>query len=250
MKKFAALLLFALPSLLLLHSCNKKDPDTVAPYAKLSVSFSNEVDGTPVSIGPMSYTNAAGNKYSVSLLKYYISNFTLVKADGSAQAFSNHNLIDAALPASQTFSFDSVANGDYTAVRFNMGVDFEHNHTGAQEGDLDPAKGMIWAWKTGYIFFKHEGDFIDSTGATKSVMFHYGTDFALVTVTVPISKLSISGADRKLFLKFNLNALYANPNRINFNADNNHMSTDAADGPWLTSMGQNFKNAFQFSKAE
>src|SRR4051812_3638213 len=103
----------ALLCLSLLSSCTKKDPEPSVPqYSKLQVSFANEVDGQALGLGPMSYTNAAGNKYSVDLLKYYVTNFTLIKADGTEKNYKNYNLIDASNAASQTFTLDSVLNGE------------------------------------------------------------------------------------------------------------------------------------------
>ncbi len=235
----------------LLAACNKSDGDATGPSsAKLNVSFSNEAGGQPVALGPLSYTNASGNKYGVDLLKYYVTNFTLVKGDGSERNFKTYNLIDASRPESLSFTLDSVANGDYTAVRFCLGVDSARNHTGAQDGALDPVNGMIWTWSTGYIFFKHEGNYVDASGATRPLVFHYGNDPSLVKVTVPLTKLTVSGKDRRLFLRFNLDSLYAAPNKIDFNSDNNRMSSQRDDFFWLAAMSANFGHAFQYVKAD
>jgi hypothetical protein len=230
-------------------SCKKDDNPPVATQGKVTVSVANEVDGVPVVFGPMNYTNASGNKYGVDVLKYYISHFTLVKADGSERVYKNHELIDASLPETPSFTLDSVQNGDYTAVKFYLGVDFEHNHTGAQEGDLDPMNGMIWTWSTGYMFFKHEGNFKDSAGGSRTLVFHFGADDYLPTITVPISKLTVAGNARKLFLKFNLNSVYTSPHTINFNDDNSRMS-GIGDEMWMYMMQKNLADAFQFDKAE
>jgi hypothetical protein len=230
-------------------SCKKNDP-AVAPYGQVTVSFVNEVDGQALELGPMKYTNAAGDKYGVDLLKYYISNFTLVKADGTKRNFGTHELIDASKPESLSFILDSVANGDYTSVEFLLGVDYEHNYTGDQEGDLDPSLGMFWTWSTGYTFFKHEGFFKDSTGAAQPLVFHLATDRALVEVSLPIASLPVAGNNRKLFLTFNLASAYTSPNDIDFDVDNNRMSTRAEDGTWLNQMQINLTNAFSYNKAE
>jgi hypothetical protein len=233
----------------LFSSC-KKSENGVAPYGKLKVVFSNEIDGQPIALGPLNYTNAAGNKYSVDLLKYYVSNVTLVKADASEKNFHNYVLIDASDSSSLSFTLDSVATGDYTSVKFSLGIDYEHNHTGNQEGALDPVHGMLWSWSTGYIFFKHEGNYKDSTGTNRPLTFHYATDNALTPITVPITKLEIAGNTRKLFLKFNLNSAYTTPGTIDFVQDNIHMSSGANDFFWLQSMKLNFADAFSYDKAE
>lgn len=45
----------------------------------------------------------------------------------------------------------------YDAFRFNPGIDSLENVSGAFGGDLDPTKGMYWAWHSGDINFKLEG---------------------------------------------------------------------------------------------
>lgn len=230
-----------------ISSC-KKDP--TAPSGNLEVSFANVAGGQPVSLGPIAYTNAAGNRYSVDMLKYYITNFTLVKADGTEKNFRNYELIDADVPASQSFTLKDVPNGEYTAVKFYVGVDSTRNRDATQEGDLDPAGSMVWTWNTGYIFFKHEGSYVDTAGQTKTLFFHFGTDVALAQVTVPLTKLNISGNNRKLYLKFDLNRLYSNPEMIDFNYDNNRMSTSRDDIFWINAMKRNFAQAFYYDKAE
>ena len=45
-------------------------------------------------------------------------------------------------------------------------------------------------------------------------------------------------------LRFDLASAYTSPGNIDFNADNNHMSTDAADGPWINAMRNNLADAF------
>jgi hypothetical protein len=53
--------------------------------------------------------------------------------------------------------FNIAANLVYNRVTFNIGVDSNTNVAGILTGDLDPRKGMYWAWQSGYINFKIEG---------------------------------------------------------------------------------------------
>lgn len=249
--KIVYFLAAGLLGIVLFASCKKDDTPAISATGKITVTFRNEVDGQPVVLGPLAYTNGAGNKYSVDLLKYYVSNFVLIKADGTEQTFGIHKLINANDPASLNLTLDSVRNGDYTSVRFLLGVDSLHNHTGAQAGDLDPVNGMIWTWNTGYIFYKHEGNYITKTGDTASVVFHLGTDHALNTITVPISKFTVAGNSRKILLKFNLNSAYSSPdNNMDFNIDNNHMSSGPDEGFWIHDMKNYMSDAFSAEKAD
>jgi len=239
-------------SCLITTSCKKKN-DNAAPISttgKLTIKMNNEVSGQPVTFGQLIYTNASGSLYRIDLLKYYISNFTLIKDDNTENNFANYKLINAADTTTCNFSFDSVANGSYTAVRFYLGVDSARNHTGAQTGDLDPINGMIWTWNTGYMFFKHEGGFINDTGGTSPLTFHYGTDIALATVDIPVTKFDIKGDNHILYLKFDLNKLYDTPTVMTFNNSNIHESTLALDMPWIYRLKGNFPGAFSFDKVQ
>lgn len=239
--------------LTVLSACDRKiiEPP-VAQEASLSLRIVNKVGLDTLVLGEMKYTNAAGNQYQVDMLKYYISNIVLVKEDGTEWKAGNHDLIDAEIDSSANIVLKKIPNGTYKKMRFFVGVDSLHNHTGAQEGDLNPIYGMIWTWNTGYIFFKHEGYFKDNVGALKPLTYHFGTDKALTTVEVPFTgnELTILGEDRKVSLNFDLNSTYDSPNVVNFINNNNHQSTSSFDDRWIDDLKANFADAFSIGKIE
>lgn len=244
MKKNLVLFLFAV---LTLSAC-KKNP---APptKGKLTIKFNHQINGQALTNGQLNYTNAAGNKYSVSLFKYFISNVVLVKDDNTEVKLNNYDLINAFEPANfSTVEASDLPYGNYTSIRFYMGVDSARNHNGAQDGDLDPAYGMIWDWNTGYIFFKHEGKFITTIGDTIDLQYHLGTDRALSTINIPIT-LNMDAETKKVNLLFDLNKMYNSP-VINFNDGPNRQSTNAADFNWINEMSSNTVDAFTFMNQE
>lgn len=111
------------------------------------------------------YTNAAGEQFSVDMFKYFISNIQLVRADGTVWTVpqdSSYFLVDEENAASQRIAISAVPEGDYTAVRWVIGVDSMRNTKDVQfrTGALDvggAAQGMYWSWNSGYIFVKLEG---------------------------------------------------------------------------------------------
>ncbi len=249
-------ILSALALIVTTDACRTKDkpltPVSPVPRTKgkLTIKFVNDVDGHTIMFDTLAYTNTAGNKYSVGLLKYYVSNFTLVKQDSSTINFANYKLINAADTATCHFAFDSVANGDYTAIRFYLGIDSGHNHSGTQAGDLDPINAMIWSWNTGYMFLKHEGLFVPTAGGTSILAYHYGTDIALAKVDIPLGAFAVSNNDRTIVIRFNLNTLYSAPIVVDFNNNNIHESTTFDDVPWINSLKRNFASAFTLSSVE
>jgi hypothetical protein len=227
-------------------ACKKQSASTEGP---LTIQFQNSCQNQPIIYGQYNYTNAAGNRYAIKLLKYFVTNVVLVKDDNSEVALKNYDLMDAF----NTNSFSTIENaavpyGNYTKMRFYMGVDKDRNHSGAQDGDLDPIHNMIWTWATGYLFMKHEGTFINTNGDTVAMEFHLGTDPALPNVEIPIS-LNMQEGVKRMNIGFDLNKMYNNP-IIDFNTQAIRHSTSATDATWITQMKDNTNDAFTFINVE
>lgn len=245
--------LYLLLAVSLFWGCDRKIIEPPVPSeANVKLRMNHKVGADSLILGQMNYTNAAGNQYQVDMLKYYITNITLIKADGTEWKSNNYDLVDVGIDSSANISLAKIPNGTYQKMRFYIGVDSVRNHTGAQEGDLNPIYGMIWTWNTGYIFFKHEGYFKDASGALKSLTYHFGTDRALTTVEVPFSGngLEIKGVDKKMTVNFDLNSTYESPNKVNFINNNNHQSTSSFDDRWIKDLKENFADAFTIGKIE
>lgn len=202
--------------------------------------FENYVDAAPLQLGPLSFSNQAGNVYSIDLLKYYISNVRFFNQGSEVYAAPNYELIDAAVPTSLNFDMP-VPIGSFDEVRFLLGVDSARNYSGAQNGELDPVYGMFWDWSTGYIYFKHEGQFIDSTGATQPLVYHFGALPALREHPFSAVFAVAAGQTRTIRFRFNLNKLYRAPNIVDFNGNNIH----SGGANWITTIRENFQDAFQ-----
>lgn len=231
----------------ILAACTKnQDENPVPSNGVINFRFSNVVGTDPLQLGQLVYANAAGNLWQADLLKYYVSNVTLVRSDSSTHDLGNYDLIDEEVPESKSFQSTAVPNGTYTALRFLVGIDSARNNDLDQSGDLDPSYGMFWPWNTGYIFFKHEGYYQDSSGAIQPLLFHYGTDLSLVTVELPVN-LTVRGNQKSIDIAFDLQSLYNSPNIIDFNVDNYHQSTFGSERSWIEAMKQNLSAAFRIT---
>jgi hypothetical protein len=243
--------LLFISTIILIASCKqpKKPIDIVAnTQANVAINFINQAGGVNITEGPLNYTNSAGNLYSVDLLKYYVTNVVLIKDDGSEFKLNNYDLINAFDANYSKVNAVNVPNGTYTSMKFYLGVDPSRNHSGAQDGDLDPKNNMIWTWSTGYIFFKHEGFYKDLSGTNTVIQFHLGTDAALSTVQIPIS-LSVAGENKTMNIVFDLNKMYNSP-MLDFNLGNIYMSDGASDSKWISDMVNNTNDAFSFKNVE
>lgn len=151
---------------ILLSSCKKESTSTFDPSVKgeLSVEFDNIAGSSDLHLNTDTYTNASGEKFTVSKLKYYVSNFILTKTDGTVYTVpqdSCYFLIDEDSEATHE-PVIMVPEGEYKTLTFTLGVDSLRNtmDISKRTGVLDPtATGadMYWTWNSGYIFFKMEG---------------------------------------------------------------------------------------------
>jgi hypothetical protein len=160
---------------MLFSSCSKKDdvtPDfNESNLAQLSVEFDNIVGDRTLAINNSTnlYTNAAGEKFSISSLQYFISNIEVTTTAGKVYVVnqdSSYFLISGADKATR-FAKVRVPEGDYSKLKFTLGVDSLRSTMPLEKrtGVLDPAyggghdlSGMYWGWNSGYIFFKFEGN--------------------------------------------------------------------------------------------
>jgi hypothetical protein len=236
----------------LLVSCGKDTQPTVATVAttNLSITFNNTVNGKTISSSDTNYRNAAGNLYTINLLKYYVTNLVLVDENKKEWLAKNYNLINIEEPTQNTFLLSGIPNAKYTKLKFMLGVDSLRNTTGVQDGYLDPSYGMIWDWNTGYIFFKHEGNYKNTLNEIKPLRLHLGKDLSRGNVELDLPLININGALSKLTIDFDLNKAFSAQNTIDFNIDNDRQSTAAVDTFWMVNMRKNLEKSFIFGKAE
>ncbi|MCP9749978.1 MbnP family protein [Ferruginibacter sp. HRS2-29] len=166
---------------LLFASCKKDGPIAYnsAAKAELSVEFDNIVGGADLQLNTATYTNAVGESFKVTKMKYYVSNFKLTKTDGTIYTVpqdSSYFLIEEGVDDEAILN---VPEGEYTAISFVVGVDSLRNtmDISRRTGVLDPAGAaadMYWGWNSGYIFLKLEGTSPSVAAADHVFMYHSG----------------------------------------------------------------------------
>ncbi len=179
MKKLFALLCYSY-IIFFAFSCTDDENQHVG---KLEIEFDNVVGSSDLVLNTTDqpYTNAAGETYNISTLRYYISNIEVKRSDGtiykdevSTDGSKGYYLIDESDAASQRIELENVPVGDYTDITFTIGVDAAKVTEGAQTGALDVANGMFWTWNSGYIFLKIEGESSAVTEMGNMIMYHVG----------------------------------------------------------------------------
>lgn len=129
----------------------------------------------------------------IATFKYYITDIAIEYSDKVVvRPAKQHHLIDTENPDSFVIPIAARQHKVISKVSFKIGVDSTASVSGALSGDLDPAKGMYWAWQSGYINMKVEGKSNSCKTRKNEFHFHLGgylkPNNALRTVTLPCDK--------------------------------------------------------------
>ena len=137
---------------------------TVALFLSIKISSSQNTTQINVKITPL-INNQVNNSYSnidsisINQLKFYLTNFSLIKSKNTVwKEDKSYHLIDLSDTNTFSFLFNLLEKIDFDEIHFLLGTDSLTNVSGVMGGDLDPTKGMYWAWNSGYINFKIEGE--------------------------------------------------------------------------------------------
>nr|WP_115566453.1 MbnP family protein [Pontibacter diazotrophicus]RDV14296.1 hypothetical protein DXT99_15325 [Pontibacter diazotrophicus] len=229
-------LVLALP--LLLTACSDED-DTPAT-GNLQVNIQNMVGTAPLQLDEGTYTSPAGDTYSVSNFKYYISNVKLISSNGQATFAEPESYHLIAQGGKTAFELKDIPVGTYDKIELAIGVDEAHNHSTDQPGDLDPSNEMVWDWDTGYKFLSLVGAY---TGDTESgaLVFHVGGDanYKILTLNLPKAINLREQATFELSLQADVNELFQGPHTIDFDEMN---SGGHGAGPSM--VAENYSNGF------
>ena len=110
---------------------------------------------------------------TISELKFYLSSFKLFSNEvlvylDSIPAY----LFDIENPTSIQLNIPESV--DYDEIEFQLGIDSVLTVSGNITGDLNPQKGMYWAWQSGYINFRIEGQIEHQNQLKEGFDFHLG----------------------------------------------------------------------------
>lgn len=192
------LFLFILINLINIHIYHYQNNDQL--YVKITPLFDNN---------PIQLSKANKDSISIETLKFYLTDFCLIKSGEVVwKQLNSYHLIDISKPTSLDIFFTNEVKVDFDEIQFLLGTDSLTNVSGAIGGDLDPTKGMYWAWNSGYINFKLEGK-----QNSKPFQFHLG-GYASPYPTVQKIKLKTK---KNLNIAFNVADFLNQLNLVNQN---------------------------------
>ena len=247
--KIKRLALLALFSVVFMSFKNEPKKNT-GDSATIKIHFINMVGKSPVVLGSTAYINPFREKYTITKLKYYVTNVSLIGNSDSMKENDSYHLVDENVKESQSFSFN-VPAGNYNSLQFLLGVDSLHNVSGAQSGDLDPTKDMFWTWNSGYVMAKMEGNSPASKLVNQKYEYHIGGYAGPYNVTKEIElKLGeksvniAAGKTIEIFIIANIEAWWQNPNNIKIS----ETAIITTPGKNALAMSQNYSKMFSIDK--
>jgi hypothetical protein len=121
------------------------------------------------------YTLPNGDSILIEELKFYISNIQLYQNEKLVwKEKESYHLINLNYNKSLQIQLNLPNALKFNQLKFNLGIDSITNVSGVMGKDLDPTKGMYWAWQSGYINFKLEGKSNFCKTRNNKFQFHLG----------------------------------------------------------------------------
>lgn len=186
-------------------ACEDDDDPLTSQDVTLELDFKGEFDGQDLAILSETYDYPGGDQLKIQLFQYYVSDLELIPADGSAPvSLSEIELIrygSATEDNIDTRSF-TVPSGDYSGIRFGIGVKPELNALAPSNfSATDPLnENEFWNDNARYVFAKIEAnadlneDAIFDTG----ISLHMGNDDFYQTITFDRNFTLAAGQDAGL----------------------------------------------------
>lgn len=229
-------LFIALLASLVLFSC-KKDNEEDCPsgtnpsdIGTIRLNMNAYFGDEAFAVGNV-YTNVNGYRVRIDDFKFYLSEASAIKEDGTLLPLSEIDLIN--LSSGNASREISLPTGNYNGIQFSIGVPPEQNkdqdptvYPNTHPLSVNGAQGMFWSWNTGYIFVKFEGK-ADLEGQEGNELlspfaFHCGEDVLFRTHVVDNLAFSI-GSDMTTELNLNFQTdrfFYSDNDTIDIAVDN------------------------------
>jgi len=216
-------------------SCSGDDNavSNVSGTGSLGVEFDNAYGANDLILNNQANTTSNNEVLKISTIKYIVSNIVLTKADGTTFTYpksQSYFIVSEADADTYVIDLTNVPAGDYTKIKFGIGVDQEQFNLGASgQGDflaLAQAEDMLWSWSAGYKFLAFEGTFTSPTVTTATpFMVHTGqtgTDYNYteITLNLPTKALVRTTITPDIHIVADLSKIIDGTNKIKL-SDNN-----------------------------
>lgn len=206
---------FIILTVIVLFTACKKDNqmiNTTNMLGKVSVKFDAVFGSSDFALNkPLA---SATKTYNFNKFRYWVSNVTLIKANGQEYIVpKSYFLLEetAAVPVQEgaytypaikreLVELDNIPAGEYKGIKFGVGVESKYNdNLSLTIGELSQLNGMTnvsWMWHTSYIFTAIGGSVAENS-SNKTIKIETGLNANYKTVSLNFTN-SITISDTKL----------------------------------------------------
>lgn len=175
-------ILAAMAIALTLTSCSNDDNNSASGQGKLDVEFDNVFGSANLTLNAAGNVTSQGETLTISDVKYIVSNIELIREDGTVFVYpksESYFIVSEANEATHVLELENIPAGNYTKIKFGIGVDeAQYNLGETVQGDFFAAaqnEDMAWSWSAGYKHLLFEGMFTSTTVTTATpFMVHTG----------------------------------------------------------------------------
>jgi hypothetical protein len=221
-------------------ACKKSNnTNPVIPSGTVIFSIDHQMNGQLLRENELLYTNAAGNEYLITEVKYFISDITFYRNDGSKKIIGDWKdifYVDENIPETMTIQFlDKIPTGKYDSINFIFGITEAKNESFMFVNP--PEVNMFWpeVLGGGYHYMMINGKWKDLTGSIMPFDFHLGigqlykgNDYNVDSIyafvqnyfeaSLPGSSFTMADKDTTTFrLTMNIENWFENPHVFDFN---------------------------------
>lgn len=226
MKKLLDCLIFG--SLLFgFADCGKEDESS---SVTLLLRLEHFAGNKPMIANQLSFSDSAGQIFSVEKLDYYLSNIKLRNRETGDFYFevNSYHLVRAMNnPKNWEIILRNVPKKKFSEIEISIGVDNGANHSTDKIGDLDPTNFMVWDWTTGYKFLSIQGKYKVASDSGNYV-FHVGEDHNFKTMNYKFKDILSTNydivKDGQIILYADVSAIFQSPNPIQLTTFNSGMA--------------------------
>ena len=200
----------------------------------------------PLGFDSLGYISDTQQRLSVTRLDMLLSEIEVKKADGEWLTQRDWVAYLSLRENRTGFTLKGLPEGDYSALRFHVGVRPDLNKADATKfpagHPLNPSVNTLWwGWMGGYVFLAIEGGWRRADASLSGYSFHVATDAHLMTVEIPC-ELKL---DRGRSLKIELDVARV-LDAITFK-DDESSTHSRGDDPLADKLHKNIEKAFKLA---
>lgn len=172
----------------------------------INLVLNHKLNSEPFSYNT-TYTDNQGRAIKISRMQYFMSSINLTHDGGFTTPLTDVYVLASGHISNYSLGAYDIENVE--AMNFDLGVDYDANHSGTSNYDASHPLGpksppMDWGWPSGYFFIAIDGKVDDNNDGTPNKWFqmHGLGDVLLENVDVEANSTLI---DNDLFIEFDVN---------------------------------------------